>query len=142
MRKTLIALTTATLLLSGCGATSHGLAAAPAPTNMSLKAVKADAAFPGVGHVVQVDFGNKWDLHFTSMTTMTYTPAGHPVAEGETVKIAVTPIRPGVFMVTWQESDKTTVVHVEDYQNGSLFTNISTPDGKFYNLKGTLKIVQ
>ena len=146
MRTTLIALASAaTLLLAGCGATPRPVAGAPVPATYGVQAAKAaktDNAFPGVGHIVQVDFGNKWDLHFTSMTQMTYTPAGHPITDGETVKIAVTPIRPGVFMVTWQEGDGTTVVHVEDYENHILFTNIGTADHKFYNLKGTMKIVK
>lgn len=143
MRKTLLALTSAALLLAGCGTAPRPLAAPMTSAGYAVKAVKApETAFPGLGHVVQVDFGSKWDLHFTSMTQLTFTPPGHPVSDGETVKIAITPIRPGVFMVTWQESDNTTVTHVEDYQNGILFTNISTPDGKFYNLKGTLRIVQ
>ncbi|MDB5099211.1 MAG: uncharacterized protein JWM80_3632 [Cyanobacteria bacterium RYN_339] len=141
--KTLLALASAaTLLLAGCGATPKPVAGAPVPTSYAVQAAKADNAFPGVGHIVQVNFGNKWDLHFTSMTQMTYTPAGHPITDGETVKIAVTPIRPGVFMVTWQESDGTTVVHVEDYENGQLWTNIGTADHKFLNLHGTLKIVK
>lgn len=138
MRKTLLALTSA-FLLAGCGATPKAVGA-PAPASYQVKT--ADATFPGLGHTVQVDFGNKWDLHFHSMTEMVFTPAGQPESEGGKVKIAVTPIRPGVFMVTWQEEDNTTVVHVEDYEKGILFTNIGTPDGKFYNLKGTLKIVK
>jgi hypothetical protein len=140
--KTLLAIAAATpLLLAGCGAQPRPVAGAPVPASYAVKATKADNAFPGLGHVVQVDFGNKWDLHFHSLTSMTYTPAGHPVSDGETVKIAVTPIRPGVFMVTWQEGDGTTVVHVEDYENGILYTNIGTANHKFYNLKGTLKVV-
>jgi hypothetical protein len=140
--KTLLAIASAaSLLLAGCGAALKPVAGAPVPTSYAVKAAKADA-FPGLGHVVQVDFGNKWDLHFTSLTQMTYTPAGHPIGDGETVKIAVTPIRPGVFMVTWQEGDGTTVVHVEDYENGVLFTNIGTADHQFFNRKGTLKIVR
>lgn len=142
MKSLLAIASAATLLLAGCGAQPRALAGAPAPTSYAVQSAKAETAFPGLGHVVQVDFGNKWDLHFTSMTQMTYTPAGHPISDGEQVKIAVTPIRPGVFMVTWQEGDGTTVVHVEDYENGTLYTNIGTADHKFYNLKGTLKIVR
>ena len=32
----------------------------------------------------------------------------------ETVTIKVRPITDGIFLVTWQESDKTTVVHIEE----------------------------
>jgi hypothetical protein len=66
-------------------------------------------------------------------------------AEGdsETVQIAVTPIRPGVFLICWQEADKTTVVHVEDFENGIVHTNITTERiGAFICRSGTLKKLQ
>jgi hypothetical protein len=135
----LLALVTA-VTLTGCGA-AVAPATAPASAAFSAKAVKTEA-FPGAGHVVRVNFGNAWDLHFASATKLTYTPANRPASEGATVAVKATPVRPGVWMVTWQESDGTTVTHVEDYENGSLFTNITTADGKFYNLKGTLAVVK
>ena len=60
----------------------------------------------------------------------------------ETVQIAVTPIRPGVFMVCWQEADKTTVVHVQDFENGIVHTNVTESNGVFIHYSGTLKEVQ
>jgi hypothetical protein len=97
--------------------------------------------FPAVGHVYEANFGS-WvhHLHFESETVMTLT-----TAEGisETVQIAVTPIRPGVFLICWQEANKTTVVHVEDYENGIVHTNITTGrSGAFIRRSGTLKKVQ
>ena len=142
MRSMLLALVTA-VTLTGCGAATAPTTT-PAAASFSAKAVPStmrNEAFPGAGHVVRVNFG-KWDLHFASPTQMTYTPAGEPVSEGETVKVTITPIRPEVFMVTWQESDGTTVTHVEDFQQRILYTNITTKDGKFYNKKGTLEVVK
>jgi hypothetical protein len=100
--------------------------------------------FPAVGHVYEVNFGS-WihHLHFESETVMTLTTAeGLFEGSSEIVQIAVTPIRPGVFMVCWQEADKTTVVHVEDFENGIVHTNITERSGAFIRRSGTLKKVR
>ncbi len=71
---------------------------------------------------------------------MTLTTAEGPFkGTAETVQIAVTPIRPGIFLISWQEKDKTTVVHVEDYKNGIVHTNITGRSGAFIHRSGTLK---
>ncbi len=100
--------------------------------------------FPAVGHVYEANFGS-WvhHLHFESEAVMTLTNAEGPSTETpETVQIAVTPIRPGVFMICWQEADKTTVVHVEDFENGIVHTNITERGGAFICRRGTLKKLQ
>jgi hypothetical protein len=74
---------------------------------------------------------------------MILTNAEGPFAgTSETVQIAVTPIRPGVFLICWQEGDKTTVVHVEDFENGIVSTNITDRGGAFICRRGTLKQLQ
>jgi hypothetical protein len=91
--------------------------------------------------VYEANFGS-WvhHLHFESETVMTLTTAA---GDSETVQIAVTPIRPGVFLICWQEADKTTVVHVEDFENGIVHTNITTERiGAFIRRSGTLKKLQ
>lgn len=143
MRPMIVALTAATLLLAGCGATAQTL-----PTATTARAVSAQAAkapeLVMVGHVVEVNFGQAaFDLEFHSATKMTYRRAGGPNAgAGETVAVQIKPIRPGVFMLTWVESDGTTVVHVEDYEQGVVFTNITASGGQFIQWHGTLKIVK
>jgi molybdenum cofactor biosynthesis MoaF-like protein len=100
--------------------------------------------FPAVGHVYEAHF-DSWvhHLHFESETVMTLTNAEGPFkGTSETVQIAVTPIRPGVFMISWQEKDKTTVVHVEDYENSIVHTNITERSGAFIRRSGTLKQLQ
>jgi hypothetical protein len=100
--------------------------------------------FPAVGHVYEAHFGS-WvhHLHFESETVMTLTNTQGPFkGTSETVQIAVTPIRPGVFMISWQETDKTTVVHVEDYENSIVHTNITERSGAFMRRSGTLKQLQ
>ena len=54
----------------------------------------------------------------------------------ETVTIKVKPITDGIFLVTWQESDKTTVVHIEDYNRQTIVTNITEADLIFDQFHG------
>ena len=87
-------------------------------------------ALPGIGHRYLVDFGVfRVELYFESETSLTYTGVRPDGTHGasETVRIKVEPIRDSLFLVTWQESDKTTVVHLEDYKNNTITTNITGP---------------
>ena len=73
--------------------------------------------FPAVGHVYEANFGS-WvlHLHFHSETVMTLVNAHDPFERtSETVQISVMPIRGDVFLICWQEVDKTTVVHLADF---------------------------
>ncbi|MBR0753007.1 hypothetical protein JQ604_12505 [Bradyrhizobium jicamae] len=102
------------------------------------------AAFSGAGRTYRVDFAAfKVILSFTSDTSLTYTvenPDGSP-GDSETVTIRTEEIGLDLFLVTWQESDKTTVVHVEDYARGTIITNITNPDLGFQQFHGTFKEV-
>ena len=53
--------------------------------------------------------------------------------------IKVEPITEDIFLVTWQESDKTTVVHIEDYNRMAIVTNITGPDLSFSQFRGTVR---
>ena len=109
--------------------------------------------FPAVGHKYLVDFtapGAQFrvQLDFTSDTSLTYTGIdadGNPIPDSsETVVITVEPIRDQLFLVTWQEGEGTTVVHLEDYKMNTIITNITSPasDPKakpaFLNFHGTM----
>lgn len=98
--------------------------------------------FPAVGHRYLVDFQDfKVILDFALATSLTYTVLNPDGSSGqvETVSIKVESIRDLLFLVTWQESDKTTVVHIEDYQNSTIITNITNPDNSFNQFHGTFK---
>lgn len=100
--------------------------------------------FPAVGHRYLVDFqAFRVELYFASQTSLTYTGIAKDGSRGEseTVTIAVEPIRDHLFLVTWQESDKTTVVHLEDYKLHTIITNITDPDGTFSKFHGTMKLI-
>lgn len=99
-----------------------------------------DNNFPGIGRTYRVDFTTfRVDLHFASATSLTYTVIAPDGAQGasETVIIGIKAISDGIFLVTWQEADKTTVVHVEDYGKKTIVTNITNPDLSFEQHLGT-----
>jgi hypothetical protein len=96
--------------------------------------------FPAVGHRYLVNFkAFRVQLYFQSETSLTYTGVAPDGSLGgsETVKIKVEPIRDHLFLVTWQESDKTTVVHLEDYRDKTIITNITNPNLTFDQYHGT-----
>lgn len=94
------------------------------------------ATFPAAGHVYRVDFGggNAFDIAFRSGQEMTFTKLQEP-RKGmvETIHFSHQRLRDGLYMVYWQEADQTTVVHVEDFAEGIVYSNITGPDGSFFN---------
>jgi len=90
--------------------------------------------FPGTGHRYLVDFqAFKVIMSFASDTSLTYTPLkpdGSP-SDPATVVIKAESIAPDIWLVTWTESDNTTVVHIEDYGRKTIITNITTPPPDF-----------
>ena len=94
-----------------------------------------------VGKKFKVNFGGEFvfQLDFHSNTQMTYAPIlENGFGESETVNITMVEIRPNVYMVYWKEKSNTTVVHVEDFENGVAHTNITVDQNTFLNLSGTL----
>ena len=50
----------------------------------------------------------------------------------------MTAIRPGVFLMTWRESNGTAVVHVQDYERSVVYANVSLPGSAFITMQGRL----
>ncbi len=73
-------------------------------------------------------------------TTLTLTEIRGPHA-GNTLllPVKIVELRPKLFMVTWQEPNKETVTEIEDYENGFLYANITSPKDKFFTLKAELR---
>jgi hypothetical protein len=100
------------------------------------------SGFPGVGQRYFVDFvAFQVELDFASETSLTYynLDKSRNKVGSETVTIKVEPITDGIFLVTWQESDKTTVVHIDDYNRQTIVTNITEPDLTFDQFHGTFR---
>ncbi|MER8929193.1 hypothetical protein [Mesorhizobium sp. M0767] len=95
--------------------------------------------FPGNGNRYLVDFtAFQVQLDFASDTSLTYAvlAADGTPSEPETVAIKAEKIADRIYLVTWQEADKTTVVHVEDYTRQTIVTNITNPDLSFEQYHG------
>lgn len=122
----LAALTTAgSVALLGCQTTAPAL---------------ATSDFPGVGRRYLVTFpAFRAELHFESASSLTWTLMNADGSRGrfETVAIRVQAVAGAIFLVTWQEANKTTVVSVEDFSRRIMFSNITRADGTFLQSKGT-----
>lgn len=96
--------------------------------------------FVASGKSYEVDFGGdlQFLLNFKSDKKMTFTSLKNAKIS-QTVDISVTELRPQLYLITWKEKDGTNVVHVEDFEKGRAYTNISMPDGSFYRKRGSLK---
>jgi hypothetical protein len=104
----------------------------------------APAPFPTIGPVYEVNFGGDWVFRyrFDSKTNMTLVGvAGQFRGITEFLNIHVEPIRPGAFLVAWQERSKTTVVQLQDYERGRAYIAVTMPDHSFLRLKGHLRVV-
>ncbi|MFD4637128.1 hypothetical protein ACFWN2_07415 [Lentzea sp. NPDC058436] len=83
------------------------------------------------------------ELHYESASriTVTVVDGEGDVDSGrcETVAVAMSEVRPGLYFTTWQESSGTHVTHLEDFANGVLRAVRRRPDGSAAVLTGTLR---
>jgi hypothetical protein len=98
---------------------------------------KFDFVF-GDNAIYRLHFIDAQHLDVTVMADPLY--AKGPLNHSDTV---MTKIRPDVYLVTWVEpATGNTVTHVEDYERGIAFTNITDLASKqFWQLKGTIRPV-
>ena len=102
--------------------------------------------YPPIGRAIKVDFGAfAFRNSFKDAHHMTFLGL-NGVYKGVTdnVRPTVVEVSPNVFMVYWSEpnSTKSNVVHVQNYNTGTVWTNIAAPDGKFYNMQGKMSVVE
>lgn len=87
----------------------------------------------------------KTELFFETHNSMVFTviEGGSLTENGysERVETTVAEVRPQVYMVAWKEISGATVTHVEDHENGIIYSNATLHDGSFYTMKGTIRRV-
>ncbi|WP_433365014.1 MoaF-related domain-containing protein [Actinoplanes sp. CA-142083] len=100
----------------------------------------ANATQIPVGHSFDIDFQIfQTRITFASPTQLTFKVlTGSAAGPAQTVEYRVVVLRPGLFAVSWQEPDNTTVVHLEDLAEGQVHAHITQPDGKFLRLSGKI----
>ncbi|KGO95046.1 MoaF-related domain-containing protein [Flavobacterium subsaxonicum] len=87
---------------------------------------------------VKLFFESDDSLEFTVLEGGGLTAPGH----AEKVTTTIAEIRPNVYMIAWKEATGATVTHVEDHENGIVYSNATLPDGSFYTMKGTIQPFQ
>jgi hypothetical protein len=98
-----------------------------------------------VGKKFAVDFGAKAVLDIQSETSLVFHITeidGKKMDETETVDIAITQLRPRLFMLTWKEKNGNTITQIQDHQQQVVYMNWTHPNGKFVHAKGTIKPVK
>ena len=103
----------------------------------------AASPYPPIGRIATADFGDvKFRLHFVDNRTMSFEDAsGAFQGVTDTVPYTAVEVSRKVFMVYWHEpSTGSNVVHVQDWNTGTVYTNIAAKDGSFTHFKGTIRI--
>jgi MoaF-like len=98
----------------------------------------AGAPWPAQGHVFAFTNGT---MHYSADgKQMTFeTLFGPDKGTSLTVDVTVMPIRPDVFLVSWQEPSGRVVVHVEDYKNMLVYSTFNEPDGRVFRFRAPIK---
>jgi hypothetical protein len=104
--------------------------------------------FQIIGRQFDFVFGDDaiYRLHFLDAQHLDVTVIADPSYAKGTLnhfEIAMTEVRPDVYMVTWVEPKTgNTVTHIEDYERGIAYTSITDLASKqFWRLKGTIRPV-
>lgn len=102
--------------------------------------------YPPIGRAIKVDFGAfAFRNSFKDAHHMTFLGLNGGYKDvTDSVLPTVVEVAPNVFMLYWSEpnSTKSNVVHVQNYNTGTVWTNIAAPDGKFYNMQGKLSVIE
>jgi hypothetical protein len=136
---------TSKISIKSLAAATLGLAAVAMASSPAWAQTAAKADFHAPGSAYEVDFGggNAFEISFAADSNMTFKKLADPgKGTTSTVRIAKKELRDGLYMVYWQEANKTTVVHVQDFAQGIVYANITFPDGQFFNASSSLKKVK
>lgn len=116
---------------------------------MSAKVAKKEVpwavghAFPAIGNILEVKFGDTvFDLTFHDNERMSFIgTSGLFKGVKDDVTYRAVEVADHVYMVYWSEpSTGSNVVHVEDFNTGTVYTNIAAKDGSFTHMKGLFTV--
>lgn len=105
----------------------------------AAEAAEGAPVFAGHKYTVVYRDGPSLLLDFKSASMMEGTfLAGPSKGQKLSINFKATEVAPRVYMLTWQEADKTTVVHVDDFNKMLSLSNVTLPDGTFLTMTGAL----
>jgi hypothetical protein len=93
---------------------------------------------PRPGRTYEIDLDGKATrvrLESESRVTILRKAAGSP----DLSRIPVTHLKPHLLMITWQEADRTTNVHVYDFESGEAHAVVSYYNRSVHRAKGTVR---
>lgn len=92
-----------------------------------------------VGIAFDVKF-DAFEVRLTSLPDgqMRFIIEDGPYTRTEVVPVVTTPIRTGVFAVSWVEANGASVVHVEDFERSMVHSYATLPNGSFLRLEGPI----
>jgi hypothetical protein len=111
----------------------HSLEPHPAAPDGSLRD-------PAPGRTYEIQFGGtptRVRLDSESRVTILRRSAGSP----DLTRIPVTHLKPQMLMITWQEADRTTTVHVYDFESGEAHAVVSYANRSVQRARGTVRRV-
>ncbi len=98
--------------------------------------------FPFAGRTFEVDYGdliamNSYDANENSLIYEII----HGPLKGATAEVSFEwqELDGGDFVISWQEADGSTVVHVDNFDKGKSLSFFTTPTADFYRLSGSLR---
>ncbi len=110
-----------------------------------MGAMNRDLKFPcpAISNQVTVNFGGTiFELTYAGNRHTSFIGTeGAFVGVNDSVEYKAVEVASDVFMVYWQEpSTESNVVHVQNYNTGTVYTNVAATDGTFTHLKRTLSV--
>ena len=99
--------------------------------------------YPPIGRIAEVKFGTtQFNLDFKDNHTMSFEGTeGAFKGVKDVVEYSAVEVSPNVFMVYWHEpSTGSNVVHVQDWNTGTVYTNIAGRDSSFLHFSGSIKL--
>jgi hypothetical protein len=111
----------------------HSLEGHPAAPDASVRD-------PAPGRTYEIDLGGtatRVRMDTESRVTILRRSAGSP----DLSRIPVTHLKPHMLMITWQEADRTTNVHVYDFETGEAHAVVSYASRSVHRAKGTVRRV-
>jgi hypothetical protein len=96
--------------------------------------------YPPVGQRWVFDIGPaRIEHHYVSGSRVEFhILTGERAGERGAFEIHVDPVGEGRFLVSWQEDDKTTVVHWEEFGQNRFVAFVTLPDASFVRFEGTM----
>ena len=107
---------------------------------------KTAALLPFVGRTFEVRYGDTMtalNIYAADGQTMRYeVTAGAFTGATAEVRYQAEQLASGLYALSWQEADKGTVVHVDDFEAGHSRSYYTTAGNDFVRMAGTLREVK